>query len=191
MVGSTGIYDLTKHVSSEADPEYVEAIRDKMQTTSDVVKAFVNLTAQSHAGPSNEELRRRCLEAETEVSPILLESPTIVSAWLQSSALRSELSLMRAQLRDSESQRDRVYEQLLSAEKRGDRLQSKSNSSNTLVTEVAPAESTPAENGSSPPVSLVCYQVNVRGPMGFTATASSQRRSFDGVRRMERSRPTT
>lgn len=38
-----------------------------MQTTSDVVKAFVNLTAQSHSGLANDEMKKRCQEAETEV----------------------------------------------------------------------------------------------------------------------------
>ena len=65
-----GIYDLALHLSSEADPEYVEAVRDKMQTTSDVVKAFVNLSTQSNTGPSSDVMRRRCQEAETEVRTI-------------------------------------------------------------------------------------------------------------------------
>ncbi len=38
-----------------------------MQTTSDIIKAFVSISAQSHSGPSSEEMLKRCQEAETEV----------------------------------------------------------------------------------------------------------------------------
>lgn len=69
----TGIYDLTLHLSSEADAEYVEAVRDKMQTTSDVVQAFVNLSTQSSAGLSNDVMRKQRQESETEVRALLFD----------------------------------------------------------------------------------------------------------------------
>ncbi|OSD06800.1 hypothetical protein PYCCODRAFT_765112 [Trametes coccinea BRFM310] len=103
---SEAIRDLTLHVSSEAEPEYVDALRDKMQATTDIVKAFVNLSTQGRAGPSDEEMARRCQEAEAETS-----------------ALRSELSLVRTKLRDTESQKEHYREALIAAEKRADRLQ--------------------------------------------------------------------
>ena len=76
-----GIYDLTVHLSSEADPEYVEALQDKMQTTSDIVKAFVSISSQSHSGPSNEEMLKRCQEAETEVRIPLLRRHLILTSY--------------------------------------------------------------------------------------------------------------
>ncbi|KAI0703349.1 BRE1-domain-containing protein [Cerioporus squamosus] len=130
---SEGIYDLAAHLSSEADPEYVEALRDKMQTTSDIVKAFVSISTQSHSGPSSEEMMKRCQEAETERA-----------------ALRSELTSVRARLRDSESQRQAYHEQLLAAEKRVDRLQSKSLVSDSSAVKEEHSEHAPTEPVSSP-----------------------------------------
>ncbi|TFK86628.1 BRE1-domain-containing protein [Polyporus arcularius HHB13444] len=130
---SEGVHDLAAHLSSEADPEYVEALRDKMQTTSDIIKAFVSISAQSHSGPSSEEMLKRCQEAETERA-----------------ALRSELTSVRARLHDSESQRQNYHEQLLAAEKRADRLQSKSLTSSSSAAQEEPNETVSTEPLSSP-----------------------------------------
>ncbi|OJT06362.1 E3 ubiquitin-protein ligase BRE1 [Trametes pubescens] len=109
ITGHVGIRDLTVHVSSEAEPEYVDALRDKMQATADIVKAFVHIRAQGQAGPLEEETLKRVQETEAE-----------------NSALRSELSLVRTKLRDAESQKEKFREGLVAAEKRADRLQSRS-----------------------------------------------------------------
>ncbi|RPD59927.1 BRE1-domain-containing protein [Lentinus tigrinus ALCF2SS1-6] len=130
---SEGIYNLTARLSSEADPEYIKVLRDKMQTTSDIVKAFVSISSQNHSGPSSEEMLTRCQEAETERA-----------------ILQSELSSVRARLRDSESQRQSYYEQLLAAEKRADRLQSKSLTPGQSVAKEEPTDSTTTEMVSSP-----------------------------------------
>ncbi|KAI9060257.1 BRE1-domain-containing protein [Trametes sanguinea] len=105
------IRELTLHVSSEAEPEYVDALRDKMQATTDIVKAFVNLSTQGRAGPSDEEMARRCQEAEAEVR---------------------------------KSQKEQYREALVAAEKRADRLQSKS-----LNPEAAKLQEEPREGSSS------------------------------------------
>ncbi|KAI0645645.1 BRE1-domain-containing protein [Trametes meyenii] len=126
---SEGLRDLTAHVSSEAEPEYVDALREKMQATSDIVRAFVNLSAQTHSGPSDEQMVRRCQEAEAE-----------------SSVLRSELSLVRTKLRDAESQKEKFREELVAAEKRADRLQSKSLNPNASKVEDQPGEGSAVES---------------------------------------------
>ncbi|KAH9892516.1 BRE1-domain-containing protein [Cubamyces lactineus] len=130
---SEGIRDLTVHVSSEAEPEYVNALKDKMQATADIVKAFVNLRAQSQTGPSEEQIAKRCQEAEAE-----------------SSVLRSELSLVRARLRDTETRNEQLREELVAAEKRADRLQSKSLNPGAAKVKDDVAEGSPAEDASSP-----------------------------------------
>ena len=43
-----------------------------MQNTTDVVKAFVNLAAQSDSSPLDNPLRKRCQEVETEVRYAML-----------------------------------------------------------------------------------------------------------------------
>ncbi|KAI0675260.1 BRE1-domain-containing protein [Trametes maxima] len=130
---SEGLRDLTAHVSSEAEPEYVDALRDKMQATSDIVKAFVNLSAQTRSGPSDEDMVRRCQEAEAE-----------------SSVLRSELSLVRTKLRDAESQKEKFREELVAAEKRADRLQSKSLNPNASKAQDQPGEGSSVESTPLP-----------------------------------------
>ncbi|KAH9929494.1 BRE1-domain-containing protein [Epithele typhae] len=135
----SGIYNLALHLSSDGDddkdtvtdPEYIEAVRDKMHTTTDIVKAFVDLASQRQSGPSNEDLLRRCQAADTKCS-----------------ALRSELSLVQSQLRDSEAQRDEVHEKLISAEMRADRLQCRPASQKLAVVGEDRGEGTPAEGGS-------------------------------------------
>ncbi|KAI0374105.1 BRE1-domain-containing protein [Pilatotrama ljubarskyi] len=130
---SEGIQELTAHVSPEAEPEYVAALQHKMQDTADIVKAFVNLVSQRQAGPSDEETLRRCVNSEAE-----------------NSALRSELSLVRTKLRDTESQKERFREELVAAEKHADRLQSSSLSANASKAKQETGESVSAESASSP-----------------------------------------
>lgn len=80
MTHHIGIRDLTVHVSSEAEPEYVDALRDKMQATADIVKAFVHIRTQGQAGPSEEETLRRVQETEAEVSHEIAR--TAIAWWL-------------------------------------------------------------------------------------------------------------
>ncbi|KAI0775654.1 BRE1-domain-containing protein [Trametes elegans] len=105
---SEAVHDLAERVSSEAEPEYVNALRDKMRATSDIVKAFASLGAEGRA-VTDEETLKRCQQSEAE-----------------NAVLRSELSLVRTRLRDAESQKEKFREELVAAEKRADRLQSKS-----------------------------------------------------------------
>ncbi|EIW63378.1 BRE1-domain-containing protein [Trametes versicolor FP-101664 SS1] len=130
---SADIRDLTVHVSSEAEPEYVDALRDKMQATADIVKAFVHIRAQGQGGPSEEETLRRVQETEAE-----------------NSALRSELSLVRTKLRDAESQKEKFREGLVAAEKRADRLQSRSLNPSASNVKDESADGPSEEKASSP-----------------------------------------
>ncbi|EMD37345.1 hypothetical protein CERSUDRAFT_105371 [Gelatoporia subvermispora B] len=107
-VRTEDIFDLTAHVSEDADPAYLDALRDKMHATSELVTAFARLSGQSQSASSQDEVFRKCQAAETECS-----------------SLRSELSLIRTRLRDSEKQKERYYEDLIASEKRSDRMQSK------------------------------------------------------------------
>lgn len=61
------IRDLTERVSSEASPEYVEALREKMHDTSDLVNALVDLATKGRPDPSRDQAMRQCRQAETEV----------------------------------------------------------------------------------------------------------------------------
>ncbi len=63
----TGIDDPTRHLPPEAEPEYVKSLQDKMNSTPGLVQAFVALSSQSHGGPSNEDILKRCQEVESEV----------------------------------------------------------------------------------------------------------------------------
>ncbi|OCH92316.1 BRE1-domain-containing protein [Obba rivulosa] len=107
-VQTEDIFDLTARVSEHADSAYLDALRDKMHATSELVTAFARLSGQSQSVPSQDEVYRRCQAAETDCS-----------------TLRSELSLIRTRLRDSELEKERYHEELVAAEKRVDRLQSR------------------------------------------------------------------
>ncbi|KAI0930463.1 hypothetical protein AcW1_009141 [Taiwanofungus camphoratus] len=133
-VETQALFDLTAHVSVESDPEYIEALRDKMHATSELVSAFVRLGGQNQASPTGDVIFQKCQEAQTERS-----------------SLRSELSLTKLKLRVLESERDKYHEDLLAAEKRLDRMQS-----NTLATmqrqpmKVETKEESPVSTPASP-----------------------------------------
>ncbi|PCH43601.1 BRE1-domain-containing protein [Wolfiporia cocos MD-104 SS10] len=137
------IYDLTSHVSADRDTEYLDALRDKMHATSELVGAFARIGGQGKSSIAKDEMYRHCQRAQTECS-----------------SLRSELSLARSRLRDVEQERDQYREELVSAEKRLDRLQSKVvgtgrnkvESPEETVKADSPLEApdSPAVSGSSP-----------------------------------------
>ncbi|KAI0733141.1 BRE1-domain-containing protein [Fomitopsis betulina] len=101
------LYDLAAHVSDDADPQYLESLRSKMQATSELVGAFVRLGGQTQAYIVQDPEYRSRQKAQTEES-----------------SLRAELSLARSRLRDAEAERDGYRQQLLLVEKRMDRMQS-------------------------------------------------------------------
>ncbi|KAI0743501.1 BRE1-domain-containing protein [Daedaleopsis nitida] len=127
------IYDLSARVSRDASPDYVNALQTKMQSTSDLLKMFVTLSTQKESNPSQEHVLKQCHEAETERS-----------------ALRSEVSLLRIQLDESVAQKEKFHDQLIAAEKRADRLQSKSLQTGSVITKEEPSESGSREPESSP-----------------------------------------
>ncbi|KAH9858793.1 BRE1-domain-containing protein [Lenzites betulinus] len=130
---SDGVRDLTLHVSSEVEPEFVGALRDKMQSTSDAVRALVILRGQDQGGPSEAALLERVQASDAE-----------------NSVLRSELSLVRTKLRDAESEKEKFREELVAAEKHADRLQSRSLNL-TLPPKVEDEPGTPVVKTSSSP----------------------------------------
>ncbi|CAL1706865.1 unnamed protein product [Somion occarium] len=107
-VETQDIFDLSAHVSEDSDSTYVDTLRTKMQATQQLVTAFVQLGAKGDSGLLQDEMYRRCQRAQTECT-----------------SLRSEVSLIRAKLRNAEEEKERLHEQLIAAEKRVDRLQSK------------------------------------------------------------------
>lgn len=72
----------------------------------------------------------------------------------QNSALRSELSLVRTKLRDAESQKEKFREGLVAAEKRADRLQSRSLNPSASNVKDESADGPSEEKTSSPQVSV-------------------------------------
>ena len=61
------LYDLAAHVSNDADPQYLESLRSKMQATSELVGAFVRLGGQSQANIVQDSEYRARQKAQTEV----------------------------------------------------------------------------------------------------------------------------
>ena len=83
---------------------------------------------------------------------------------LQRSALRSEVSLLRIQLDESVAQKEKFHEQLIAAEKRADRLQSKSLQPVSAIAKEEPSESGSREPESSPAVSVHHSQAQHESP---------------------------
>ncbi|KAH8093847.1 BRE1-domain-containing protein [Cristinia sonorae] len=102
------IYDLSANVSSESDPTYVDSLKSQMQATQHLITAFVQLGGNAQALLTTEEVYKQCQRAQTDCS-----------------SLRSEMSLIRARLKSSESDNERLQEELVAAHTRIDRLQSK------------------------------------------------------------------
>jgi E3 ubiquitin-protein ligase BRE1 len=118
------IYDLTCYVSDDHDPMYVEKLRNKMHDTERLVTSFMRLGGKQESLLLQNEAVRQCHKAQTEVRSVL-PLPICMLSLPQCSTLRSEVSLLNAKLRDSEEERERYHEQLVAAEKRLDRVQSK------------------------------------------------------------------
>ncbi|TCD63440.1 E3 ubiquitin-protein ligase bre1 [Steccherinum ochraceum] len=121
------IYDLSAHVSSDPDPTYVDSLRSKMHATQQLVTAFVQLGGGAQAILSGNEIYTECQRAQT-----------------QCSTLRSEMTLMRTKLKSSESEKERLQEELTAAHTRIDRLQSKAVAALHSTSKSSPSP----ENGS-------------------------------------------
>ncbi|KAI0071770.1 BRE1-domain-containing protein [Panus rudis PR-1116 ss-1] len=106
-VDTQEIFDLSKH-ASDTDTIYTDALRAKMAATQQLVTAFVQLSGKGK-DTLRDETSKRYQEAQTE-----------------NASLRSEVNLIRSRLNDAQSEKERLREQLVAAEKRIDRLQSKS-----------------------------------------------------------------
>lgn len=60
------LFDLTASVS-ETDTEYAEALRERMQATSELVSAFVRMNGQSQVSPMGDEVSKTTHKVQTEV----------------------------------------------------------------------------------------------------------------------------
>ncbi|KAF8270270.1 BRE1 E3 ubiquitin ligase-domain-containing protein [Lactarius quietus] len=99
------LFCLSKRISSEDSPTLAAAFEEKARSTHKLVAAFVQL---SGANPLKDEIYRRYQRSHTECT-----------------ALRSELELMKAKLKDCQAQRDLYSSNLAVAEVRLDRVQSR------------------------------------------------------------------
>ncbi|KAI0001315.1 BRE1-domain-containing protein [Russula compacta] len=99
------LFCLSKRISSEDSPTLAAAFEEKARSTHKLVAAFVQLNGGNSL---KDEIYRRYQRSQTECT-----------------ALRSELELMRATLKDCLTQRDRYHSDLAAAEMRLDRLQSR------------------------------------------------------------------
>ncbi|KAI0302634.1 BRE1 E3 ubiquitin ligase-domain-containing protein [Russula brevipes] len=103
--GIEDLFCLSKCISSEDSPALAAAFEEKARSTHKLVAAFVQLNG---ANSLRDEIYRRYQRSQTECT-----------------ALRSELELTRANLRDCLAKRDQYHSDLAAAEKRLDRLQSR------------------------------------------------------------------
>ncbi|KAI9456516.1 BRE1 E3 ubiquitin ligase-domain-containing protein, partial [Lactarius psammicola] len=99
------LFCLSKRISSEDSPTLAAAFEEKARSTHKLVAAFVQL---SGASTLKDEIYRRYQRSQTECT-----------------ALRSELELMKAKLKDCLAQRDLYWSNLTATEIRLDRLQSR------------------------------------------------------------------
>ncbi|KAH9083872.1 BRE1 E3 ubiquitin ligase-domain-containing protein [Lactarius deliciosus] len=99
------LFCLSKRISSEDSPALAAAFEEKARSTHKLVAAFVQL---SGANPLKDEMYRRFQRSQTECT-----------------ALRSELELMKAKLKDCLAQRDLYCSSLAATETRLDRLHSR------------------------------------------------------------------
>ncbi|KAH9058832.1 BRE1 E3 ubiquitin ligase-domain-containing protein [Lactarius vividus] len=99
------LFCLSKRISSEDSPTLAAAFEEKARSTHKLVAAFVQL---SGANLLKDEIYRRYQRSQTECT-----------------ALRSELELMKAKLKDCLAQRDLYYSNLAATETRLDRQQSR------------------------------------------------------------------
>ncbi|KAI0000527.1 hypothetical protein BJV77DRAFT_393247 [Russula vinacea] len=99
------LFCLSKCISSKDSPILATAFEEKARSTHKLVTAFVQLNG---VNTLEDEIYRRYQRSQTECT-----------------ALRSELELTRANLKDCLAQRDRYHSDLATAEMRLDRLQSR------------------------------------------------------------------
>ncbi|KAH7929827.1 BRE1-domain-containing protein [Leucogyrophana mollusca] len=99
------LFDLSQHVSGEHGLK--AALEQNMHTTQRLVTSFMKLGEKSAVAALHDEAYQRSQKSQTECT-----------------ALRSEMALIRTQLRDLEAEKQKYREDLSAAESRLDRLQS-------------------------------------------------------------------
>ncbi|EGN99683.1 hypothetical protein SERLA73DRAFT_167589 [Serpula lacrymans var. lacrymans S7.3] len=124
-VETADLFDLTRHVSGEYGLQ--AALEKNMHATQKLVTSFLQLGGDSRSATIQNEAYQRCQKSQTECS-----------------ALRSEIELIRARLRDLESEKEKYHEDLVRSEIRVDRLRS----SNTVqaMQSQAPVEKLPVKD---------------------------------------------
>ena len=132
-----------------------------MQETEQLVVAFVQLSKQGGSKVTREDTFKQCQEAQTEVSTHQFHMPLHANIW-QCASLRAEVSRLHTQLRDTSKQKEKYHDRLAVAEKRIDRLQSKTlaaiNPHQKLDKEEINHES-PVETPASPTVSAEAWSI--------------------------------
>ncbi|KAF8973107.1 BRE1 E3 ubiquitin ligase-domain-containing protein [Flammula alnicola] len=101
------IFDLTAHVQSEPFPQFAAALGDTVNATQALVTKFVQLEEHKQSRLLQSDGFPECQKAQNECA-----------------VLRSEVNILRAQLEDSESQKENYHNALVAAENRLERLQS-------------------------------------------------------------------
>ncbi|KAF7977744.1 hypothetical protein HWV62_2826 [Athelia sp. TMB] len=102
------LFDLTEYIDSEDAPALKSAFADSMQTTQELITTFMQIGTKSHPAALHDRAYQDCQKAQNECL-----------------ALKSEISLVRKQLRVSEEQNQQYRVDLAAAETRADRLRSK------------------------------------------------------------------
>ncbi|TFK44380.1 hypothetical protein BDQ12DRAFT_672875 [Crucibulum laeve] len=106
-INAKEIFDLGSRLEDDPTPELTAALGDTMNTTQTLVTKFVQLGEGSQSRLLQGHAYTECQKAQTECV-----------------ALKSQISIMRARLKDCETQREQYYSALLAAENRLERSRS-------------------------------------------------------------------
>jgi E3 ubiquitin-protein ligase BRE1 len=123
-----GVFDMATHVTGDSQPAFglAEALKSRFDTTERLVAAFVQLGGRNHQDAVQNDMYFKCQKAQSEVrgaSPSL--SFIILISYFKCTVLRSELALVHSKLSEITEQKDKYLAELIAAESRVDRLQSK------------------------------------------------------------------
>ncbi|KZT26692.1 hypothetical protein NEOLEDRAFT_1155451 [Neolentinus lepideus HHB14362 ss-1] len=107
-IDTEGLFDMSVHVDSDFAPALGKALQERMDATCALVASFVQIGYPADKALSGGDMYINCQKAQTECT-----------------ALRSEMTIMRARLADAESEKEKYHSRLVAAENRLDRLSSR------------------------------------------------------------------
>ncbi|KIM91914.1 hypothetical protein PILCRDRAFT_809908 [Piloderma croceum F 1598] len=102
-----GLFDLTEYVSRDHEPSLRSALETNVHSTQSLITSFIQLSTQKQPTVLRDEAYRQCQKAQTECL-----------------ALKSEITLVRKKLHETETQNKKYHAELVAAETRADRLRS-------------------------------------------------------------------